>query len=160
MNQCFYSQKTPTNPQEVGAFWCIFVAWFVCIPNMSQTVIWMYTCQMIKKKSLSYSQVNRLLLPKLVRGQISRKGFIPKKTWGKYVCILNIVKLSLPVDSLSSQHALVIVSILKCGWSYLSFSQLQRCNGWSLGMVSNFISHLNEHVWLLIHAGIKVNPCN
>ena len=43
------------------------IALFVCIPNLGQEVRCFGACQLIKKKSLCYSQDNRSLLPKLTR---------------------------------------------------------------------------------------------
>ena len=46
------------------------------------------------------------------------------------------------------------------GWNYLSIPKLQRSKHWSLGMDKKFIPHTTLlGMWLLIHAGIRFNPC-
>ena len=50
------------------------------------------------------------------------------------------------------------------GWNYLFILKLQRCNRWSLCMDKYFHTTLYNGCnylskWLLIHDGIKVNPC-
>ena len=65
----------------------------------------------------------------------------------------DILYCTRPLDWLYSQDGLVITSIIKWEWNYLSIVRLQV---WIL--MSNFTHNITD-MWLLIHGGIKVNLC-
>ena len=75
-----------------------------------------------------------------------------------YPCVLSLNQVT--ATHLKNGHLRFnLYSLWNMRSIYISVPKLQRCNRCSLESTSNFTPHLILCLWLLIHSGIKVNPC-